>query len=224
MKMFFLASRLYTAQLLLVLRTRICKWIYLLSMGTETPLDCSGLHGHGVCSEWLTASSGLPSGSWESSCWTWCAASPHGAGCGRRVPGPGSVLCCVDAKPEVLGQLHQVDTRIAQTCFLLTGNCLKIFKSSEIFRSLKINLQVFHKRVFCHKLVNLNKKLSCVKFVLGRFCSTEQDYLTCFKQLSGWSLLLSQMCVFPAIILTQLFIISAVWSSFLLLLLKETNK
>lgn len=70
MKVFYLASRLYTAQLLslLVLRTRICKWINPISMGTETPLEGNGSHRWDGCSEWLTASSSLPSGSCGSTC------------------------------------------------------------------------------------------------------------------------------------------------------------
>lgn len=43
----------------------ISKWIYLLSMGIATALDGSGLQRRDVCSEWLTASSGFPSVSWE---------------------------------------------------------------------------------------------------------------------------------------------------------------
>lgn len=120
MKAFHLASRLYTAQLLslLVLRTRICKWIYPISTGAETPLEGNGSHRWDGCSEWLTASSSLPSGSWGSRCLTGCAAGPRGARRGRRVPGPGSVLCWV--MQTRCSQLHRSDTCVAQ---MLSPNC-----------------------------------------------------------------------------------------------------
>lgn len=49
---------------------------------------------------------------------TGCAAGPRGARCGRRVPGPGSVLCWV--MQTRCSQLHRSDACIAQ---MLSPNC-----------------------------------------------------------------------------------------------------
>lgn len=62
---------------------------------------------------------------------TGCAAGPRGARCGRRVPGPGSVLCWV--MQTWCSQLHRSDTCIAQ---MLSPNC-KLVEGLLNFRDLQ---------------------------------------------------------------------------------------